>query len=264
MKIYEIIDNEYRTQAGVLLYYEKSGDCIIELDESLDEWTAPLLFTNLVKRGIYTVPRELSFLWVKERVIPHDRQNISSILASHKLKSYDEMKLLELSEGKCSQDAFSIRLINITPQYVLERQKRNLTDVVMCDEFSMICFFADGLAKRLNIGDIKDFDDADKIIGNKALYRSGHIFAGGYGITFNNSIDIPAKKLYDAGTELPVSLNDFLEFSTKNILDTKESCEILECTRQNLSYLAGNGRITPIKKNVKGNLYLKGSLYLED
>ena len=48
LKIYEIIDSEYRRSVGVLLYYEKIKDFIIELKDDLDEWSAPLLFTNLV------------------------------------------------------------------------------------------------------------------------------------------------------------------------------------------------------------------------
>ena len=54
MKSYEIIDTEEHRSVGILLYYEKKKDFIIELQENLNEWTAPLLFTNLVKKGIYT------------------------------------------------------------------------------------------------------------------------------------------------------------------------------------------------------------------
>ena len=72
----------------LLELYEKEKSFIIELTDSLDEWNAPLLFTNLVKKRIYTVPRDLSLLWVKERIIPSGRQNIRDILNNHKrLKS---------------------------------------------------------------------------------------------------------------------------------------------------------------------------------
>ena len=103
MKIFAIIDEETTLLTGILLYYEKEGTCVIELPEYLDEWTAPLLFTSYVKKKIYTIPRDISFLWVKERVIPSGRQNINDILAHHNMQSYDEMKFLEISEGKCSQ-----------------------------------------------------------------------------------------------------------------------------------------------------------------
>ena len=80
MKIYEIKDYEDGTGKGVLLYFEKAKEFLIELVEDMDEWTAPLLFSGLVKKGIFTVPRDLSRAWVEERIIPSGRQNINYIL----------------------------------------------------------------------------------------------------------------------------------------------------------------------------------------
>ena len=52
MKIYEILDAANKLSIGVLLYYEKKKEFVIELQSKVDEWTAPLLFTNLVKNPI--------------------------------------------------------------------------------------------------------------------------------------------------------------------------------------------------------------------
>ena len=57
------------------------------------------------KKKIYTIPRDISFLWVKERVIPSGRQNIKAILTQHHMETYDEIVILEISEGRCSQDS---------------------------------------------------------------------------------------------------------------------------------------------------------------
>ena len=102
MKSYAIYDEELnRTSAiGYLFYYEKAESFIIELSKDLDEWDAPILFQGLVRKGIYTVSRDISFLWVKERVIPSGRQNIGSILKNHKLKEYSEIAFLSLSKGR--------------------------------------------------------------------------------------------------------------------------------------------------------------------
>ena len=141
MRAYEIIDSENDIDIGVLLYYEKEKTFLIELSAELDEWTAPLLFTGFVKQHIYTIPRDISFAWVRERVIPSGRQNINDILSHHRLKEYDEMKLLELSEGKCSQDNLYIRKIDELPPFVLDRMKQNLVDVVLLDDKDILCFF---------------------------------------------------------------------------------------------------------------------------
>ena len=141
MKIYEILDAANKLSIGVLLYYEKKKEFVIELQSKVDEWTAPLLFTNLVKNHIYTVPRKMAYMWVKERIIPSGRQNISDILKNHKMEAYDEMKFLELSKGKCSQDSMYIKKIDELPEFVIERRERNVADLVACDGWKILCFF---------------------------------------------------------------------------------------------------------------------------
>lgn len=260
MKIYEIIDQENGLLAGILLYYEKEQSCVIELAEYLDEWTAPLLFTSYVKKKIYTIPRDISFLWVKERVIPSGRQNINDILTRHNLPAYDEMKFLEISEGKCSQDSFYIKKVDVLPDFVIERQKKNLAECVVLEENTILCFFADDTIRKIELGNIGELDDLDKILNHKSVYQSGKIGAGGYCVTFNEAIDIPAWFLYGKGTAIPLRINDFMAFLRRNVLDTTESCNLLECSRQNISYLVNQQRLTPIKEEVRGNLYLKGDV----
>lgn len=260
MKIYEILDYEEKRFIGVLLYYEQKKEFIIELSEHLDEWTAPLLFANLVKQHIFTVPRDLSFLWVKERIIPSGRQNITSILKNHKLESYDEMKFLELSRGRCSQDSLYIKKADKLPEYVRTRNEKNIVDCILCDKRVLLCFFVDGTVRKIDLNTISDMDDVDKILKNDSLYQSCEIGIGGYFITFNDSIDIAADVLYETGVRIPLSRNDFICFAQNNVLDTSQCCEILSCSRQNISYLVKQEKLHAIKENVKGNLYLKADV----
>lgn len=260
MKIYEIYDEETDRSIGVLLYYEKQKTCIIELQDDLDEWTAPLLFTSYVKQQIYTIPRDISFLWVKERVIPSGRQNISDILAHHHLQSYDEMKFLEISEGKCSQDRMYIRKIDRLPEYIRKRQQKNVLDCVLLDACSLLCFFADGDTRKIELKRLAGVENVDKIIKNEQLYRSGKVGVDGYYVTFNDSIDIPAQTLYTSGMKVPLKMKDFETFVKQNIVDTAEGCKILDCSRQNIAYMVGQRQLEPLKENVRGNLYLKGDL----
>lgn len=259
MKIYEILDEENRSSVGVLLYYEKKREFIVELQESLDEWTAPLLFSGLVKNHIYTIPRTMSYIWVKERVIPSGRQNISQILKNQKMGAYDEMKLLELTHGKCAQDSLYIRKIDEVPQYVSDR-KKNITDCVACEQHKILCFFSDDCVKKINLQNFTDLEGISKVLQNEMLYRSCMVGTGGYSITFNDAIDIPSTMLYERGEQLPLTKNDFVCFAQSNLLDTSESCDLLECSRQNISYLIKREQIQPIKEDIKGNLYMKGDV----
>ena len=260
MKIYEIIDEENSLSAGVLLYYEREGAFIIELREELDEWSAPLMLASFVKKGIYTIPRDISLAWVRERVVPSSRQNINDILANHGLKAYDEMRILEISRGKCSQDSMYIKKLEELPGYVSLRMQKNIVECFISDDESLICFFADDTVRRITIDELPDKDIAQKLKGNRQLYESCKVGTGGYSISFNDSIDIPSAALYISGTAVPVKLSDFTSFVQKNVLDTTQSCELLGCTRQNISYMVNKSLLNPLREEVKGNLYLKGDL----
>ena len=62
----------------------------------------------------------------------------------------------------------------------------------------------------------------------------------------------------EAGVVIPLKLKDSKRLYVKNVLDTTESSNLLECTRQNISYLVNQQQLEPIKEEVRGNLYLKG------
>ena len=259
MKYFDIFDSENGYSVGILLYFEREKAFIVELADGLDEWTAPLLFTAYVKRGILTIPRDVSLAWVRERIIPSNRQNINQILKNHKLKEYDEIKFLEISEGKCSQDSLIIKKSETLPEYVNKRMRTNVSDVVVSDD-SILVFFTDDILTKVPFEKLYQIDGDEKLTDNRPLLESGRVGAGGYYVTFNNSIDIPAAELYKAGTKLPLTKSDFLNFVCKNILDTSEVCSMLDCSRQNLAYLLNKELLKPIKEDVKGNLYQKGDV----
>lgn len=259
MKYYEIIDDDLKESVGTLIYYEKEKACIIELEEFLDEWTAPLLFSGLVKKGIYTIPKEISLMWVRERVIPSGRQNIGAILTNHKMKEYDEFRLLELSKGKCSQDSLRIKKISELPTYVHQRRRGNLTECAAISGNSLLCFFEDGTLKKISLSDLKNLEGVDKIENNKMLFESAKVGTGGYSVSFGDSIDISARDLYDRGIKIPLTLEDIKAFIKNAVMDTGDSCTRLSCSRQNLAYLQDK-QVWTVRENVKGNLYLKGEI----
>lgn len=260
MKIFDIFDAENDASVGALLYYEKSGSYIVELCDNLDEWTAPLLFTSYVKRGIYTILREISLLWVRERVIPSGRQNIGSILSNHRLKEYDEMKLLELSEGRCSQDGLCIKKLTELPKYAADRAAGNVTECIVNESGYLVCFFADGTIRKVDLHKLEAENGVDKVLGNAAVLRSGKVGVGGYSVIFNDSIEISARLLQSAGQKLSLTKADFEAFITRNTLDTTGCCDMLECSRQNIAYMVNEGQLAPVRENVRGNLYLKGDV----
>ena len=99
MKIFAIRDESTQEQKDLayLLYYEQEKRFYIELPENADAWETPLLLDSFVKRGETTVNSYWSRIWVEQRIVPPDRQNIGEILRDNHLKEYDEYALLILT-----------------------------------------------------------------------------------------------------------------------------------------------------------------------
>ena len=265
MKSYAIYDEALeRTSAiGYLFYYEKSKSFIIELCADLDEWEAPLLFQGLVKKNIFTIPREISLMWVQERVIPSGRQNIGSILRNHKLKDYNEMSFLALSKGKCSQDQCYIKEITEEdiPTEIKERMQKNIRECFPTEDYQLVCLFKNDEVKKADLSLLREqHKDISYILKNKELLDTVKIGPGGYSIIFDDSIEIEVCDLRKIGLTLPLRLKDFLRFINRNIVDTTEACEMLQCSRQNLSYLVKEEKIKPTIYGTKENLYLRGDI----
>ena len=265
MKSYAIYDEglERTSAIGYLFYYEKSKSFIIELCTDLDEWEAPLLFQKQIREKKYTVSREYSMLWVKERVIPSGRQNIGSILKNHRLKAYSEMALLRLSKGRCSQDSCYIMEISETeiPENIKERMAKNVLECFPTEDNQILCLFKDNIVMKVDLLCLlTEYKDLSYVVKNRKLLDSVKVGVGGYSIIFNDSIEIQAADLRASGLFIPLTSKDFYNFVGRNVIDTTRTCEMLECTRQNLSYLIRMDKIEPIIRGEKEKLYLKGEI----
>lgn len=63
-----------------------------------------MIIAEFIKRNQHTISPERSLRWVKERVIPPERQNIGSILKENNMGFYDEFLLLISNQGRSCQD----------------------------------------------------------------------------------------------------------------------------------------------------------------
>ncbi len=265
MKVYAIRDKTVNKQVpiGYLICYEKANEYIIELQEFLDEWNAPLLFQKYVRENRYTIPKEAAKLWVRERVIPSGRQNIGSILKNAKLKEYNELVLLDLSAGKCSQDACFLEEITFAdmPENIRDRSSINISECFCADNKSVVCLFKDGLARKVSLEKmVSDYDKIVHLLRNEALFRAVKVGVGGYGISFDDNIEISLEMLRNPKYDVAFVAEDFRYFVKNNIVDTSEACKRMQCSRQNMHYLVNAGKVRPIKDDAKENLYTLGSI----
>ncbi len=113
MKIYVIRNNEDSPlkDLGYLFFFTENM-FYIELPKDINEWETPLILSSFVKKKQYTVGAYFTNLWVQQRIIPIDRQNLGQILKDNNLKEYDEFQLLVLANGRCAQDEYYITEIS--------------------------------------------------------------------------------------------------------------------------------------------------------
>lgn len=102
MKIYAIKEKD--DVLGWLLYSEEAKKFYVELPDNADWIKTPMILDSFVKRGLHTVNSRFSLLWVQQRIIPSNRQNIRQILRDLGLQEYDEYELLIAGHGRCAQD----------------------------------------------------------------------------------------------------------------------------------------------------------------
>lgn len=264
MKISAIRDEKNRGKnLGYLVYYENSGQFYIELPQDADPWETPLLLESFLRRGERTINAYYSRLWVQQRIVPTDRQNLGQILKENGLDEYDEYKLLMLAAGRCAQDSYYLEPMEESelPEEVRIRCNTRVEDIIPLDDAFLLVFFRDGIVKKCNIKDlVQNNRRFMAIIDNQQLFENVKIQPGGYGITWGQELDIADKVLYEKGEFVPLSARDFICFASQRVVNTSEVAEILGCSRQNIDDLTKRGKLNPIKTTQQGKLFLKSEV----
>ena len=264
MIVFEIRNKaEKRRLLGYLFYYERSKRFFTEILEELDEWNAPFIFAGHIKRGIYSIDSIWSRKFVSQRIIPTDRQNLGSILKANGLKTYDEYKLLQLSEGRCAQDELyivRIQMGEILPQ-IRKRLDEKVMDVMALQDRRALVFFRDG---KSCIADMKSLCGDQRIFG-KVLsddegFRALHVSPGGNGVEWDEERYIPSWQLRSSGIDAGIIYEDLIGFIKDRLIDTAQTTAILNCSRQYVNQLVDTGCLHPVREGSNSNIYLRSSI----
>lgn len=265
MKIFAIRDESAEVQRDLayLLYYEIEKRFYIELLDDADPWETPLLLDSFVKRGEKTVNSYWSKIWVEQRIIPTDRQNLGQILRDNGLEEYDEFELLMLAMGRCAQDDYYLVPLQESdlPSEISDRFKSRIEDVLPLDDFELLVFFRDGIVKKCELKMYFEKNKAFRTILDKPeLFAYVYMLTGGYGVAWDVNITIPDSILSQIGEKVPLKMSDFTRFVEQRVVNTTEAASILDCSRQNLADLTKRGKLHPIKSSEKNTLYLKSEV----
>ena len=262
MRIFAIRDESLSpdTTLGYLIYYERPRAFYIELPENADPWETPLLLSSFVKRGEHSVGSYWSRLWVQQRIVPQDRQNIGQVLKENGLTAYDEFQLLMLTMGRCAQDDCYLEEISADqlPALLTERWKTKLEDVVPMQEARLLLFFRNG---EVRIADMKVIADnhteCKPYLSRAERFNAVEVQPDGYGVAWSERAVISDRELYANSKRVPLSLDDFIGFVQHRVVSASEACQILGCSRQNIDDLMKSGKLHPIRRDAKYKLFLR-------
>lgn len=265
MKIFAIRDEsaDSRTDLAYLLYYELEKRFYIELPDDADPWETPLLLSTFLKRGETSINSYWSKMWVQQRIVPTDRQNLGQVLKDNGLKEYDEFDLLMLSMGRCAQDDYYLVPMEEThlPVQILHRFEKLIEDIVPLSGFSLLVFFRDGSVKKCSIMEhYKNVSAFQVLFRSESLFCSVNLQPGGHGVEWDVNLSVDAATLYRIGKKVPLTVSDFQNFVRHRVVNVAEAAELLGCSRQNIDYLTKKGKLHPVKVSEKNTLYLKSEV----
>ena len=265
MKIFAIRDENDTTNKilAVLYYYEKAKKFFIELPDNADPWETPLILSSFAKRGLKRIGAYYSKLWVQQRIVPTDRQNLGQILKENGLECYDEFELLMLADGRCAQDDYYLEPISedALPEEFISRQAYKVEDAISLGNGILLVFFKNGETKKCNICELwKEMPEYTVILEREELFDSVGVQVGGNGVYWDEKISISDEILYQTGESIPLSIGDFCKFIDTKLVNTSQATELLGCSRQNIDDLVKRGKLNPVKVDAKNKLFLKSEI----
>lgn len=272
MKLFEIRDASQICPDGTdrllgyLFYYERSHRFYVELMEELDEWEAPPMFLGHVKKKTYSIDSVWSMKWVRQRIIPVDRQNLGSILRDNHLKAYDEYRLLMLSEGRCAQDEEYIRpaATDMLPAEIRKRLDKKVSDLVVLSGTRILVCFRDGSARIVDITSLAgDGHLFDAVLSAPERFATVKVSPGDNGIEWDEERSIPAEKLYRAGKRSEIRREDLLRYAGNRLVDTAALTKLLHVTRQYISLLVKEKRLCPLPSDTTLPIFAKAEIEAE-
>lgn len=265
MKLFAVRDDTdpHRKDLAYLFYYESAKQFYIELPAHADPWETPILLSTFAERKEYTIGPEWSFRWVRNRIVPRERQNIGQILRDNGLEAYDEFSLLMLAMGRCAQDDYYLAPIreDSLPKSILRRFQKHVSDALSLKEFHLLVFFQNGTVKLCSLeAYFQTRPEFSILLRRPDYFPMWKVLPGGYGISWDVGMNLSYDWLYQNGRSLPVHADAFQDFVQQCVVSTQEAADLLDCSRQNIDDLTKREKLLPIKSFEKQTLYLKSDV----
>ena len=266
MKRFELRDaaNESAGTIAILECFDCPRSFYIELPPHVDPWDLPFVLHEFARRDELTVDACWSLRWVQSRLVPTERQNLGEVLRENGLDNYDELRLLEMTEGRCAQDDCYLAPLRSgrMPAWYEERQTTRMTDVFALDGRRLLACFHDGQVLLCGMAKILEHSRSfARVLADETIFDRATMQAGGHGVRWGEALQVSSATLRAQGVDSGLTTTDIAALARQVTLDTAEVAHLLGCSRQNVSDLVRRGRLTPVKSTARGTLFLRSDVY---
>lgn len=255
-------DRDLSTLA-VLSYYAAEDEYYLDMPADTDPWTVPFVLSSFASRGEWAVDAVWSKRWVESRLVPPSRQNLGEVLRENGLKSYDTLRLLEMTSGRNSQDDCYLEPLTpgALPKWLLEREAGRVVEAFALRGSRLLVAFRTGEARLYNSEELVALDaGVTRIVADESAFSRVAVSAGGRGVRWGEAIRLSDGQLNCVGTPLPLSWDDLADMAPAMLVDATEAAAMLGCTRQNLHALVKRGSLNAVKASGKATLFLRADV----
>lgn len=138
-----------------------------------------------------------SRLWVQQRIVPPDRQNLGRILRENGLREYDEFALLMLANGRCAQDDYYLAPVSgktLLSEFP-KRYAHRVEEVVPLENATLLVFFRNGEVKKCAVQKAAPRNEAFRpVLNREELFCQVGVQVGGYGICWGKILPYPTRR----------------------------------------------------------------------
>lgn len=266
MKRFALHDATREDQDALALLecYERERQYYFELPPDSDPWDLPFILHEFARRDVLTVDARWSLQWVQSRLVPPERQNLGEVLRANGLDAYDELRLLELTGGRCSQDdCYLVPLAqDHLPAWYQGRVSTRVLDVFPLERFRLLVSFRDGATALCDIAELLSRERSfARVVSDEDVFKRATAQVGGHGVRWGGSLLISCDSLRKYGRHIELSASDIADLASQATLDTAEVARLMGCSRQNVSDLVRRGKLVPLKVSSRGPLFLRSDVY---
>ena len=252
-----------RCDLAYLLYYEKSDCFCIELCANADRWTLPPILSSFASKGYMTVDFHWSRIWVEQRIIPPDRQNLGMILREFGLKEYDPFALLMIARGRCAQDDCYLTPLkeDAYPAELQNRLQEKICDLIPVSEEKTLLLFKNGRIDQLSGESVAYLGgNARRLLAYYRGLSELQVSPGGQGVEWAPGHGISLGDLRRITTPARMREEDLRAFVRHNLVSTGEAAALLGCSRQNIGDLIRRGKLVPVKEEKNNSLFYRADI----